>query len=292
MKILFFGHKGWIGNQFINFLKTKSLEIINSSYRADDYENVYNELLDNKPSHVICMIGRTHGPGYSTIDYLEQPGKLKDNLNDNLFSPVVLAMLCSKLNIHLTYLGTGCIFEYDKNDNDYKFTENDLPNFFGSSYSVVKGYTDRIMHVFEKLNYPVLNVRIRMPITDENNPRNFITKIVNYSKICSIANSMSVLHSLFPVLYDLMDKSHIGTLNLTNPGVITHNQILQMYKDIVNNNFTWENFTIEEQDKILLSKRSNNYLNTDKLEKLYPNILNINDAMKITLENMKINNQL
>ena len=287
MRILFFGNKGWIGNQFINFLKTNSLEIINSSYRADDYENVHDELVEIKPTHVVCMIGRTHGPGYSTIDYLEQPGKLKENLNDNLFSPVVLAMLCSKLNIHLTYLGTGCIFEYDKLDNNYKFTENDLPNFFGSSYSIVKGYTDRLMHVFEKLNYPVLNARIRMPLNDENNPRNFITKITSYSKICSIANSMTVLQTVFPILYDLMKESHIGTINLTNPGVITHNEILHMYKDIVNNNFTWENFSVEEQDKILLSKRSNNYLDTSKLEKLYPEVPTISNAVKMTLLNME-----
>jgi dTDP-4-dehydrorhamnose reductase len=285
MKILFFGNKGWIGNQFINFLKTKSLEIINSSYRADDFENVYNELINIKPSHVVCMIGRTHGLGYTTIDYLEQPGKLKENLNDNLFSPVVLSMLCSKLNIHLTYLGTGCIFE-NINDN-HKFNENDLPNFFGSSYSIVKGYTDRLMHVFEKLDFPILNVRIRMPINDENNQRNFISKIISYSKICSIDNSMSVLHTLFPVLYDLIEKNYIGTFNLTNPGVISHNEILQMYKDIVDNNFNWENFSIEEQNKILLSKRSNNHLDTTKLENLYPNVLNINEAVKITLLNMK-----
>ena len=39
----------------------------------------------------------------------------------------------------------------------------------------------------------VLNLRIRMPITGEPNARNFITKITNYEKICSIKNSMTVL---------------------------------------------------------------------------------------------------
>ena len=40
----------------------------------------------------------------------------------------------------------------------------------------------------------------------------------------------------------------------------TKNEILTMYKEIVDPNFTWENFDIEEQNKILDSKRSNNYL--------------------------------
>ena len=61
-------------------------------------------------------------------------------------------------------------------------------------------------------------------------------------------------------------------LNLTNPGVISHNEILEMYREIVDPSFTWKNFTIEEQDKVLTSKRSNNRLDTSKLESIYPNI--------------------
>tara|TARA_B100000524_G_scaffold321503_2_gene202414 strand:- start:270 stop:455 length:186 start_codon:yes stop_codon:yes gene_type:complete len=52
-----------------------------------------------------------------------------------------------------------------------------------------------------------------------------------------------------------------------------------MYRNIVDNNFKWDNFTITEQDKILDSKRSNNFLDTTKLESLYPDVLNIKDAV-------------
>jgi dTDP-4-dehydrorhamnose reductase len=187
-------------------------------------------------------------------------------VNDNLFAPLSLALLSKKKKIHFTYLGTGCIFSYDNNHPVKEkdgFTEESLPNFFGSSYSIVKGYTDQFMHILEDY---VLNVRIRMPITDEVNPRNFITKITNYKKICSIPNSMTVLNELLPIMIDMSLKYTLGTVNLTNPGLISHNEILQMYKEIVDPNFIWENFSIEEQDKILESKRSNNYLDTTKLE--------------------------
>jgi len=40
---------------------------------------------------------------------------------------------------------------------------------------------------------------------------------------------------------------------------------IEMYKNIIDPHFIWKNFTIEEQDKILSSKRSNNLLNTNKL---------------------------
>ena len=107
-----------------------------------------------------------------------------------MFSPLVLAILCSRRNIHFTYLGTGCIFNYDSEHTltptGVGWTENDTPNFFGSSYSVVKGYTDELMHLFEN---SVLNLRIRMPIVSQDCPRNFISKIIRYEKICSIPNS-------------------------------------------------------------------------------------------------------
>jgi 3,5-epimerase/4-reductase len=128
-----------------------------------------------------------------------------------------------------------------------------------------------------------------MPINDEFNTRNFITKITNYEKICSIPNSMSVLSTLYPVLLKLMNENHSGTINLTNPGVIEHNEILQMYKELVANDFTWKNFTLEEQAKILAAGRSNNYLNTTKLETLCNDVPNIHNAVKETLINMRKN---
>jgi hypothetical protein len=132
-----------------------------------------------------------------------------------------------------------------------------------------------------------LNVRIRMPITDENNDRNFISKITKYKKICSMPNSMTVLNELLPIMIDMSLKYETGTINLTNPGTITHNEILTMYKEIVDPDFTWENFTIEEQNQILLSKRSNNQLNTDKLKSMYPHVLNIKDSVRNILTLMK-----
>ncbi len=300
MKVLVYGSKGWIGQQVIGHLQNKSIEYVLGEARVDNVEEVECEIvkyLSENLTHVFSFIGRTHGTfenqKIETIDYLEKPGKLVENVRDNLFSPMSLAIICLKYGVHLTYLGTGCIFDYDNEihfrDVDSEtdlvgFNEMDKPNFFGSSYSIVKGFTDRLMHI---LNKGVLNVRIRMPITDEVNPRNFITKISKYQKICSIPNSMTVLDELIPIMIDMAMKCEEGTVNMTNPGRITHNEILEMYKEIIDPNFTWENFSIEEQNQILASKRSNNFLETSRLEEFAPNVNNIHDSVRMTLMRMK-----
>ena len=295
MKILIYGHNGWIGKQFCDILDKQNVSYVCGVSRADNDESLGKEIHDTSPTHVISFIGRTHGKiddkVYSTIDYLEQDGKLLDNIRDNLYSPLILAIICQRKNIHFTYLGTGCIFEYDEHHPYGKelngFTETSMPNFFGSSYSIVKGFTDRLMHQYED---NVLNLRIRMPINSQNNSRNFITKITNYEKICNVPNSMSVLPDLLPLVIDLMKRNHTGSLNLTNPGLISHNEILEMYREIVDPNFTWNNFTIEEQNKILASKRSNNFLETAKLEKLCPSVCHIKVAVRKCLEGYNKNN--
>jgi len=279
--VLLLGSNGWIGKQLIPLIKSRKdvVKLYESFVRVDNIEKLSELINVLKPTHIISTIGRTHGviDGVTipTIDYLEHEGKLRENIRDNLFSPVTLAKVCSDRNIHLTYLGTGCIFEYDTVHTD-GFSESSKPNFFGSSYSIVKGFTDQLMTLYKD---NVLNVRIRMPITAESNSRDFITKIVSYEKICSIENSMTVLDDLLPIMVDMALKKRVGTINLTNPGTISHEKILEMYKTIIDPSKTWKTMTYAEQSLLLKSKRSNNALNTSKLVSMYPDVPHIEDAV-------------
>lgn len=288
-KIVLYGGRGWIGQMVYNLLQSNGYDVTISDLRVTDYIAIMNELSTLKPTHVICTIGRTSGyvvtqnvftntsmvEHIPNIDYLEYPGKLKENLHDNLYAPMLLAKATSELGIHMTYMGTGCIFTYDTSHPEYQFMEEDTPNFFGSGYSTVKGCTDSLIKTYGN----VLNVRIRMPISGTAHPKDFITKIVGFSNICSVPNSMTVLDDLLPVMLDMALKNVTGTINLVNPGVISHDEILQMYREICDPNHCWTCVPFESLSH-LKSDRSNNAMSTNKLSTMYPHVMDIGTSIR------------
>lgn len=306
---LIYGAKGWIGSMFYDYCVKEKIRCVKGKARIDNLNDLSKEIDDVKPTHVISFTGRTYGEidgvKYNTIDYLEQKGKLYENIRDNLYGPLNLVMACNE-KAHLTYMGTGCIFNssyengYEKQPTN-KYDENSEPDFFGSSYSIVKGFTDKLMHTlpdklykepcgcedycYEPYYNGVLNLRIRMPITSNDEPRNFISKILRYEKICSIQNSMTVLDDYIPIIFDMIVNCKKGTYNCTNPGTISHNEILSLYKEHVDPNFEWKNFTVKEQNEILASERSNNMLDTTLIKSEHPNLKPIKESVIGILKN-------
>jgi len=126
----------------------------------------------------------------------------------------------------------------------------------------------------------VCTLRVRMPISsDLNNPRNFITKISRYNKVVNIPNSMTILDELLPISIEMAKRNLRGIWNFTNPGVVSHNEILEMYKNYINPDFTWVNFDLEEQAKVIVAPRSNNEMDASKLKNEFPELLPIKESL-------------
>lgn len=126
----------------------------------------------------------------------------------------------------------------------------------------------------------VCTLRVRMPMSsDLSNPRNLITKITQFNKVVDIPNSMAVLDEMLPISIEMAKRNCRGMWNFTNPGAVSHNEILEMYKQYIDPKFKWFNFNLEEQGKVILVPRSNNELDVTKLKKEFPELLPIRDSL-------------
>jgi hypothetical protein len=110
-----------------------------------------------------------------------------------------------------------------------------------------------------------LILRLRMPVSDDLHPRNFVTKITKYEHVVDIPNSNTILTDLLPAAILLAEHGEVGIYNFTNPGAISHNEVLTLFRDIVRPSFAWKNFSLEEQTKVIKAGRSNCKLDTSKL---------------------------
>jgi len=75
-----------------------------------------------------------------------------------------------------------------------------------------------------------------------------------------VPNSVTILPDLLPVAVELAERKVTGVVNFTNPGTLSHNEILDLYRQYIDPEYKYENFSLDEQAKILKAGRSNNEL--------------------------------
>jgi|TARA_B100000795_G_scaffold75479_1_gene53646 3,5-epimerase/4-reductase len=287
--LVFGGKTGWVGQKLINLLQSQNITVVAADSRLENAQDVAAELDRIKPTNVLNAAGLTGRPN---VDWCES--HKMETTRVNVIGTLCLIDLCHQRNIHITNFATGCIYHYDALDhlegNGIGFTEADPPNFDGSFYSKTKAVVEDMILATGYTN--VLQLRLRMPISDDLHHRSLVTKITKYEKVVNIPNSMTVLHDMLPVAIAMGQANVVGVHNFTNPGAISHNEILTMYRDVVKKDFTWKNFTLEEHDKVVVAKRSNNELDSSKLkgvcDKLNIELVEIHDAVRGVFERMAL----
>lgn len=281
--LVFGGKTGWVGQQMVALLKQQGHTAIPAESRLQNRADVAAELVRVAPDCIINAAGVTGRPN---VDWCED--NKQTVIKANLIGALTLFDIAYEHDIYVINFGTGCIYEYDDAHPMYSgigYTEQEEPNFQGSFYSYTKTMLDKLI-----TSYPnVLNLRLRMPISDDLHHRSFITKITKYERVVNIPNSMSVLYELLPLVPEMAERRLTGNYNFVNPGAISHNEILDLYQKYIDQGFRYKNFTLEEQDKILKAGRSNNELDTSKLLNEFPDIPSIHESMIGVFERMEKN---
>lgn len=251
MEYLILGN-GFLGNKFKNFLGDEATLIKSRIYNIDDIVHCIYEI---EPDVIINCIGKTGRPN---IDWCENNKEV--TFFSNVTVPTIIAEVCNDYGIKMVHIGSGCIYSGDR-FNDY--TEYDKPNFNGSFYSRTKIYSEKILSEYSD----VLQLRIRMPIDNISSPRNLIDKLIGYKQVIgNVQNSVTCVPELMEVAKKLIDKKEIGIFNVVQSGSITHEDILEMYQEIVDPSYKLPKFiSIKELNGLTLAERSNCVLYNKRL---------------------------
>lgn len=272
MKILIFGAKGYLGQQFLSLYP----DAIATGADIAEVNEVREALAEHQPDVVINTAGKTGRPN---IDWCED--HKEETMRANVTGPLVLLNECLERDIYLVHLSSGCIYSGDNEGRG--FTEEDAPNFTGSFYSRTKAQADQLLGEFSD---KVLILRLRMPFDGTENQRSLIQKLIKYPKVHDLPNSLTYMPDFMKAAQQLIEQRATGIFNVVNPGTSSPYKIMSLYKEIVDPEHEISQLSDEEVATIQKVGRSNCLLNTDKLEQYSVKLLPIETAVAEALQSL------
>lgn len=270
MNILLFGSSGYLGEHFLKAYPgalTPKIDIANRSA-------VIKVLDQEKPDIIINCAGKTGRPN---VDWCET--HKRETLRANVTGPLILLEECLARGMYLVHMSSGCIYSGDNGGGGFR--EDDPPNFTGSFYSRTKGWSDQIMQ-----DFPVLNLRLRMPFDGSRSERSLIMKLVKYKKVLDQENSLTYLPDFLDVAKKLIEKRKTGTYNIVNDGAISPYRIMELYREIVDPAQTFEKLTVGALGTVVKAGRSNCILSTAKLRGEGMTLRSVESAVREALHSL------
>lgn len=270
MKVMIFGSKGFMGQYFLSAFP----DAICPSVDIGNQVAVTEALDKEKPDVVINAAGKTGRPN---VDWCED--HKMGTIHSNVLGPLILLEECEKRNIYMVHIGTGCVYS---GGAETPYGENEPPNFFGSFYSRTKGYIDQIIN-----DFPVLNIRLRMPFDGSDSERSLISKLKKYDRLIDTDNSMTYIPDLLEATKKLIEKRAVGPYNVVNPGAMNPYRIMELYKEIVDPTHTFEKLELKDLGDVTKAGRSNCVLSVKKLEDEGIVMRPVEDAIREALETLR-----
>ena len=233
------------GGGFLGTYLSKNLEgvVLNKS-RLLDEGSIKKSIQGSTADVIINCIGKTGNPN---VDWCEK-NKYATYFSNTML-PIIMAQECYAYGKKFINIGTGCVFHSDEMLDD-----NATPNFFGSFYSRTKLMAEDV--IVEIPN--TTNIRIRLPISGENSPKNFLYKANKYQKVTKIPNSVTFVRDIANGIEFIVENEMYGNINLVHPKPTT---IMEVASIMGRDNYT----VVESQEDLNVGKRANTVLNPARL---------------------------
>ncbi|MCX5712066.1 MAG: sugar nucleotide-binding protein [Candidatus Omnitrophica bacterium] len=177
----------------------------------------------------------------------------------NTFVPFILAEAAYRNNARYIHISTGCIYHYDYS-KDTPLGEELTPDFFQLFYSRSKIYSEQGLLPLSKI-YPLLILRIRVPLDDRAHPKNLIDKLINYKRVIDLPNSVTYIPDFIQAVKHLIKIDARGIFNIVNKEPLVYSELMEVYKKYVPD-FGYEVIEFKKLNSI----RTNLVLSTKKLE--------------------------
>lgn len=204
------------------------------------------------------------GPIINAAGYIGDPNvdacedKKAETMEGNVFWPLKCESMAGDTPvIHVT---SGCV--YNGPHPEGGFSEEDTPNFTGSFYSYSKVAQQKALAQYMGKSYLL---RMRMPFSGEEHPKNLLTKFRQYPTLVNGANSLSRTEDVAKTaVWFAQNLPKAGIYNLVNPGAIENREIA----DLMGVSKKW--ISQDEFRAQVKAPRSFCVLNSDKLQSIFP----------------------
>ncbi len=266
-KILVVG-KGFLGERLGEAFRAPI-----SERRIMKFADIESEIMALRPKVILNCIGHTGG---RNVDGCENDRD--ESLLANAYVPLILAEACLRHGIKLVHLGSGCIYRYDYKKSR-PITETRAPDFFDLYYSRTKIYADQALEILSR-RFNILIARIRIPLDDRCHPGNILTKLLGFSKVVDIPNSVTYIPDLIRALKHLLKTDARGIYNIVNDGSLRYPHLLDIYRKY-DPDFKYR---VVPYEKLKLV-RTNLLLSTDKLKKTGFKVRDINQVLEECVRN-------
>lgn len=312
--IVLLGASGYIGTAFSQELRRRGRRFVAPSRSDVDYtrhDALLRFLEEIKPEFLINAAGYTGKPNVDACETAKA-----DALAGNTLFPQMLAEICAASNIPWGHVSSGCIYsgakivqngevriEKDMSrpelkalataspDSIHGYTETDPPNFSFASppcsfYSGTKALAEEaIANVGSSYIW-----RLRIPFDEEDNARNYLSKVQRYAKVYDNVNSISHRGDFVRACLDLWENhAPFGIYNVTNPGFVTTRQVVELIQQILRPRRSFAYWNSDEEFYRVAAKtpRSNCVLETSKLLGTGVKIRPVHEALTDSLRNWK-----
>lgn len=273
-KILLLGSTGFIGSHFKPALEESGYKLFTPRIEIRNHTEVEKTIYKTRPDAIINATGIT---GYPNVDWCETHPS--ETFGVNVAGSINIASVAAQFGVYMVQMASGCVYDGYKKGG---YCEEDEPNYFGSLYSRSRVYSEKILKEFPN----VLQLRVRIPITNKPHAKNLIDKLIKYPKMINIKNSCTVIEDFIPAAIELMKMKQTGIFNMTNIGAMDHKSIMLLYKKIVDPDFEIKLMPKKEQEA-LCKRRANCVLSTDKREKLGVHMPPLEESLRRILKNYK-----